>query len=218
MPNRTMAVPPSSEDPVSVLVADDHEVVREGIIAILGRQSDMVVVAEARDGAEALALWRDHRPRVSLLDLRMPHLSGVRVIEAIRGIDAEARVVILTTFDTDEDIYQAIASGAKAYLLKDCTREELLTCIRRVATGETHVAPNVAAKLIGRMSKPSLTARESDVLKALVRGESNKRIALTLGISETTVKSHVKRICQKLKATSRAGAVSAALREGWITL
>ena len=142
---------------IRVLIADDHAVVREGLVAMIGRQADMHVVAEASDGAEAVRLWREHRPDVCLVDLRMPGLDGVGVIGQVRALDPKARILILTTFDGDEDIYRGMRAGAKAYLLKDAPREQLLDCIRAVHAGNTYVPPNVAAKLAAQVSGERLT-------------------------------------------------------------
>ena len=149
---------------IRILIADDHVTVREGLVAIVGRQADMQVVAEASDGREAVACWTHHRPDVSLLDLRMPAMDGVSAIDAIRAHDATARILVLTTFDTDNEISRAIRAGARGYLLKDSPREELLAYIRRVHAGETCIPPALVAKLAAGMSEEALTRREHDVL------------------------------------------------------
>jgi len=186
----------------------------EGLSATIGRQKDMRVVAKAADGVEAVNLWKVHRPDVVLLDLRMPKLKGVGVIREIRDEDVSARVIVHTTYDTDEEIYQAMRAGAKAYLLKDAPLEELLDCIRKVHAGETCVSPALGAKLAARMSGEALTGREIDVLKLLAKGRSNKEIGSALFISETTVKSHVRSMFTKLHVASRTGAIAAASRRG----
>jgi len=163
-------------------------------------------------------LWRKHRPDVALLDLRMPMLDGVSAINEIRGQDASARVIVLTTFDTDTDLFKAIKAGAKGYLLKDAQREELLECIRRVHAGEMCVAPSLVAKLAAGMSNEELTGRELDVLALLARGKSNKEIGANLYISETTVKSHLRSIFTKLNVLSRTQAITAASRRGLVQL
>jgi two-component system NarL family response regulator len=205
-------------DKIRVLIADDHVTVREGLVAMIGRQPDMMVVGEAANGLEALHLWRKHRPDVALLDLRMPMLDGVSAINEIRGQDASARVIVLTTFDTDTDLFKAIKAGAKGYLLKDAQREELLECIRRVHAGEMCVAPSLVAKLAAGMSNEELTGRELDVLALLARGKSNKEIGANLYISETTVKSHLRSIFTKLNVLSRTQAITAASRRGLVQL
>jgi two-component system NarL family response regulator len=205
-------------DKIRVLVADDHVTVREGLAAIIGRQPDMMVVGEAADGREAVNVWLKCRPDVALLDLRMPLLDGVGSIDEIRRQDAAARIVVLTTFDTDNEISRAIKAGAKGYLLKDAQREELLECIRKVHAGETCIAPSLVAKLAAGMSSEPLTGRELDVLALLARGKSNKEIGMNLYISETTVKSHLRSIFTKLNVLSRTEAITAASRQGLVQI
>jgi two-component system NarL family response regulator len=203
-------------DKIRVLIADDHVTVLEGLAAIIGRQPDMMVVAEAADGQEAVDLWTEHRPDVTLLDLRMPTLDGVGVIENIRKQDASARVIVLTTYDSDTEILRAIKAGTKAYLLKDARREELLDCIRRVNRGETCIPASLAEKLAAGLSSESLTGRELNVLELLAQGKSNKEIGVNLYISETTVKSHLRSIFRKLNVLSRTEAITVASRRGLI--
>ena len=205
-------------DKIRVLIADDHVTVREGLAAIIGRQSDMVVVAEAATGLEAIELWRKHQPHITLLDLRMPGLDGVGAIDEIRRHESSARIIVLTTFDTDNDISRAIRAGAKGYLLKGAQREELLECIRKVHAGETSIPPSLVAKLAASMSSEALTVREIDVLTLLARGKSNKEIGLKLYISETTVKTHLRSIFTKLNVLSRTEAIATAGRLGLIQL
>ena len=199
-----------------MLIADDHVTVLEGLAAIIGRQPDMMVVAEAADGQEAVDLWTEHHPDVTLLDLRMPTLDGVGVIENIRKQDALARVIVLTTYDNDTEILRAIKAGTKAYLLKDARREELLDCIRRVNRGETCIPASLAEKLAAGLSSESLTGRELNVLELLAQGKSNKEIGVNLYISETTVKSHLRSIFRKLNVLSRTEAITVASRRGLI--
>ena len=203
---------------VRLLVADDHVMVLEGLAATIGRQDDMTVVAKASNGREAVELWKTHHPDVVLLDLRMPMLNGVGVIRELRDIDVSARVIVHTTYDTDEEIYQAIRAGAKGYLLKDAPLEELLDCIRKVHAGEACIPPALGAKLASRMSGEALTSREIDVLKLLARGRSNKEIGSDLFISETTVKTHMRNIFAKLNVMSRTEAIAAANKRGLIQL
>jgi len=207
---------PTGPERIRVLIADDHVTVLEGLAAIIGRQPDMTVVAQAADGAEAVDLWQRHQPDVALLDLRMPRQDGVAVIEQVREQDAAARFVVLTTFDTDDEIYRAIKAGAKGYLLKDSRRDELLECIRKVSQGETCIPPALTAKLAAGMSNDSLTGRELEVLTLLARGKSNKEIGVSLYISETTVKSHLRSIFAKLNVLSRTEAIAAASRRGLV--
>lgn len=203
---------------IRVLIADDHVTVLEGLAAIIGRQTDMKVVAEASNGREAVDLWQKHQPDVTLVDLRMPTLDGVGAIEEIRRQQASARIVVLTTFDSDNEIVRAIKAGAKGYLLKDARREELLDCIRKVNAGETCVPPALAAKLAESMSSEPLTGRELDVLALLARGKSNKEIGNHLYITETTVKSHLRNIFTKLNVLSRTEAITTASRRGLVQL
>jgi two-component system NarL family response regulator len=203
---------------IRILIADDHSVVREGLVSLVKRKSDMTVVGEASNGREAFDLWKEHRPDVTLLDLRMPELDGVGAINKIRELDEDARIVVLTTFDGDEDIYRAIKAGAKGYLLKDSAREALMDCIRRVHAGETCIPPNLAAKLAERVSGEALSAREIQVLQRIAAGKSNKEIGAELFISEGTVKTHVKNIFSKLDVVSRTEAVATATRSGLIQL
>lgn len=203
---------------IGVLIADDHSVVREGLASLITRKSDMTVIGEASNGREAVDLWRQHRPDVTLLDLRMPELDGVGALKEIRGHDEKARIIVLTTFDGDEDIYRAIQAGAKGYLLKDAPREALLDCIRKVHAGEMCVPVHLAAKLAQRVSSEALSGREIDVLRLMAQGKSNKEIGSALFISEGTVKSHVKGIFAKLGVISRTEAVANASRRGLIQL
>ena len=208
----------SPSERIRLLIADDHALILEGLAATIGRQDDMTVVAKAGNGREAVELWKTHRPDVSLLDLRMPILNGVGVIKEVRDLDVSARVIVQTTYDTDEEIYQAIRAGAKGYLLKDAPLEELLDSIRRVRAGETCIPPALGAKLATRMSGEALTDRELDVLKLLARGRSNKEIGTDLFIRETTVKTHVRSIFSKLNVMSRTEAIAASNKRGLIQL
>jgi len=178
----------------------------------------MTVVGEAGSGHEVLEQWRNHRPDVTLMDLRMPEMSGVEAIIAIREADDKASVIILTTYDSDEDVYRGMRAGAKAYLLKDAHREELLNCIRAVYAGKTVVSAGVASKLASRLHEEELTPRELEILNLVAQGLSNKLIARALEISEGTVKTHVKNLLEKLDATSRTEALAVAARRGLITL
>jgi DNA-binding NarL/FixJ family response regulator len=211
---------PSSakEKRIRILIADDHSVVREGLVSLVKRKSDMVVVGEGSNGREAVELWKEHRPDVTLLDLRMPELDGVGAIKEIRELDENAHIVVLTTYDGDEDIYRAIKAGAKAYLLKDTARDALVDTVRRVHAGETYLPPQLAAKLAERVSGEALSPREIDVLQRMAVGKSNKEIGAELFISEGTVKTHIKSIFSKLDVVSRTEAVATATRRGLIQL
>jgi DNA-binding NarL/FixJ family response regulator len=210
--------PRTKKERIRILIADDHSVVREGLVSLVKRKSDMVVVAEASNGREAVELWKEHRPEVTLLDLRMPELDGVGAIKEIRELDENAHIVVLTTYDGDEDIYRAIKAGAKAYLLKDTARDALVETVRRVHAGETYLPPQLAAKLAERVSGDALSPREIDVLQRMAVGKSNKEIGAELFISEGTVKTHIKSIFSKLDVVSRTEAVATATRRGLIQL
>jgi DNA-binding NarL/FixJ family response regulator len=203
---------------IRLLIADDHVLIREGLAATIGRQRDMLVVSQAANGREAVELWKKCRPDIALVDLRMPEGNGVAVIREIRDFDPSARIIIQTTYDTDEEIYQAIRGGAKGYLLKDAPLEDLFDSIRKVHAGETCIPPALGAKLASRMSGEALTGREIDVLKLLARGRSNKEIGTDLFISETTVKTHVRSIFSKLNVESRTEAIASANKRGLIQL
>jgi two-component system NarL family response regulator len=203
---------------ISVILADDHPVVRDGLAAIVNQQSDMQVVAEAGDGEAAVMLYNEHRPDVMVLDLRMPKLDGVAVVQRVLDAHPKARLLIMTTYDGDEDIFRSLSQGAKGYLLKDAPRQEILSAIRAVSEDRPYTSSSVAAKALQRMAKPSLTQREVDVLQLLAEGRSNKDIARRLSITEGTAKTHVKAILTKLDAISRTEAVAVAHRRGLVHL
>lgn len=210
--------PPPDADKIRVLIADNHTTVLAGVSSIIGMQPDMLVVAEAENGRRAVELWHVHRPHVTLLDLRMPLLDGVGVINEVRQQEPSAKFVILTTYDTDNEIYRAVKAGARGYLLKDERREVLLDCIRKVSRGETCIPPALVEKLAAGMRGEALTGREVEVLALLVRGRSNKEIAAKLFISETTVKGHLRSVFTKLNVLSRTEAVTTAIRRGLVQL
>jgi DNA-binding NarL/FixJ family response regulator len=208
----------AKKKPIRLLIADDHSVVREGLVSLVRRKSDIVVVAEASNGREAVDLWKQHSPDVTLVDLRMPELDGIGAIKEIREVDPNAHIVVLTTYDGDEDIYRAIKAGAKAYLLKDTARDALVDTVRRVYAGETYLPPPIAAKLAEHVSGAALSRREMEVLEGMAAGKSNKEIGAQLFISAGTVKTHVKSVFTKLDVVSRTEAVATATRRGLIRL
>jgi DNA-binding NarL/FixJ family response regulator len=197
-----------------VLIAEDHFVTRSGLVAILASEHDMHVVAAADTGADAVTLFRAHRPDVAIVDLRLPDMGGVDVIKAIRAEFPDARLVVLTSSDASEGVYRAMQAGARGYLLKDATGTALVQALRDVAAGKRVVAPAAAAQLAERIPQSELTAREIDVLRLVAAGRSNKRIADALGISEATVRTHVANILAKLAADDRTHAATEAIRRG----
>jgi two-component system, NarL family, response regulator len=204
--------------PLRLLVADDHPVVRAGLVAMLEHETDMTVVCEAADGSEAVTAWRDHAPDVGLIDLCMPGLNGFEAVHAIRGIASTARLVVLTALGGDEDVYRALQAGAAGYLLKDCGRQELMACIRAVSQGQRYLQPAAAACLAERITHTALTAREAEVLTWLARGASNKCIANELSVAEGTIKTHVKSLLGKLGAGSRTQAARLAQQRGLVRI
>ena len=205
-------------EPIRILVAEDHLVARVGVTAIVNMQPDMTVVAEASNGQQAVELFRQHRPDVTLLDLRMPGMGGVEAATAIRAEFPAARMIALTTYGGDEDIRRALAAGVLAYLTKDVLHDELLKAIRAVNEGHTYLPAAVAAALAAQLPRPDLSAREVQVLELIVRGLANKQIAYTLNIAEHTVKNHVKNILSKLGVQDRTQAATAAIQRGIIHL
>jgi two-component system NarL family response regulator len=203
---------------ITVLIADDHSLVREGMVAVIDRQTDMQVIAEASNGREAVEFFLATIPEVGLLDLRMPMGDGIDAIHAIRREVPGARLVVLTSYETDEDIYRALRAGAQGYLFKCCAKEELLECIRAVSCGRSWIPPDVGAKLAKRVVAPDLTRRETDVLGALSIGRSNKEIGALFDISEATVKVHMTHILEKLRVSSRAEAINVASGRGLVRL
>lgn len=207
-----------SNSPIRVLVVDDHPPMRFGLVALVRSQPDMAVVAEAADGEEAVEVYADVRPDVVLMDLRMPGMGGVEAIIAIHKGDPKARIIVLSTYDLDEDIHRAIQSGAKSYLLKDMSTEEVAETIREVHRGGSSLPSQVAERLSQRLQRQTLTERERDVLAALIKGRSNKEISASLHISEDTVKSHLKTLFAKLQVRDRTEAAVAAIRHGIVHL
>jgi DNA-binding NarL/FixJ family response regulator len=203
---------------IQIMVVDDHHIVRQGLVALIGTIPDMKVVAEAADGVQAVELYRKNHPDVTLMDLRLPNKNGVDAITEIRREFPAARVIVLTTFDGDEDIYRALQAGAKGYLLKGMNADELTEAIRVVHAGKSRIPAVVAERLAERMGGPSLTGRELEVLKRIVSGRSNKEIASDLFISEATVKTHINSILSKLGVSDRTQAATTALQRGIVHL
>lgn len=201
-----------------ILLVDDHALLRTGVANIINQESDLHVVAEAGNGVEAIDAYQRHRPDVTLLDLRMPVMEGVEVVRRLRELDPQARVIVLTTYDTDDEISRALKAGAKAYVLKDISANDLIGCIRDVLAGKTYLAPAAAAKLAEGVTRVQLTPRELATLKLLADGKANKEIAGALDISERTVKTHLAHLFEKLGATSRTEAVKLATRRGLVRL
>ena len=215
MPAEGVAAPPA---PARVLLVDDHALLRTGVANIINQEADLYVVAEAGNGIEGLEAYERHKPDVTLLDLRMPVMEGVEAVRRIREHDPHAKVIVLTTYDTDEDISRALKAGAKAYVLKDISADDLVTCIRDVLAGKTYLAPAAAAKLAEDVTRVQLTPRELATLRLMADGKSNKEIANELGISDRTVKTHLGHLFEKLGVTSRTEAVKIATRRGLVRL
>jgi DNA-binding NarL/FixJ family response regulator len=203
-------------DRIKVLVVDDHHVVRQGLVALLNIMSDIEVVGEASDGLEAIELHRSLQPDITLMDLQLPNLGGVAAITRIREETPAARFIVLTTFDGDEDIFRSLQAGAKAYLLKGMTTDDLLKTIHLVHAGKTSISPAIAEKLADRIGTQQLTARELAVLERIVAGRANKEIATDLAISEATVKTHVNNLLSKLGVSDRTNAATVAIQRGLV--
>ncbi len=203
---------------IRIMVIDDQAVVRQGFVALINTVPDMEVIAEGINGQQAIDLYNQHTPDVTLIDLRMPVVGGVEAITAIRQNFRDARLIVLTTYDGDEDIYRSLQAGAKGYLLKDVFFEELEAAIRTVHAGSRHIPAAIAMRLAERMASSDLTSREMEVLELIVRGQSNKEIGASLTISEATVKSHINNILSKLGVTDRTQAVTTALQRGLVHL
>jgi two-component system NarL family response regulator len=212
----SQAVPGTAVAHARVLVVDDHSLLRTGVANIINQEPDLEVVAEAANGRAAIDAFVAHQPDVVLMDLRMPEMEGVEAVRRIREIDPQARVIVLTTYDADEDIARALQAGAKAYILKDIAAGALVACIRAVLAGKTYLAPSAAAKLAERVTQVQLTPRELAAMRLVASGSSNKEIATALDISERTVKSHLAHLFEKLQVTSRTEAVRVATRRGLV--
>jgi DNA-binding NarL/FixJ family response regulator len=208
----------SNSTPIRIFSIDDHPLMREGIAAIIRNEPDMLLVAEASNGREAIQGFREHRPDITLMDLRLPDISGIDAMVAIRTEFADARIIMLTTFEGDVEIRRALQAGAVGYMLKTMPRRQLVEMIRRVHAGKKHIPPEIAAHLAEHMGEESLSKREVDVLQKIAGGNRNGDIAALLFISEETVKGHVKHIMEKLGASDRTEAVAIGIRRGIIHL
>jgi len=214
--NSIAAGTPRTGERIRVLCVDDHRVMLDGLSLLIGRQSDMEVIASATSGERAVELFANLLPDVTLMDLQLPTMSGLEAISAIRKSHPNARIVVLTMYQGDEDIYRALEAGAAAYLLKGTLVEDLVTVIRDVHTGHKPIPPDVAAALAARKAQPALTPREVEVVQLIAQGLRNKEIAVTLGISEQTAKVHVKNILAKLNVSDRSAVIAVAVRRGII--
>lgn len=208
----------ASQTPIRVMIVDDHPVVRNGLAMMIKYEPGMELVAEASNGQEAVDLFGQHQPDVTLMDLRMPGMGGVDAISTIRQAFVDARFIILTTYDGDEDIHRGLQAGAKAYLLKEAACEELLAAIRKVYGGKSHIPTEVGAKLAERMQSEDLSGREVEVIQLMAQGKSNREIGDLLKITEGTVKYHVNNIFSKLQVHDRTQAVVIALKRGIASL
>lgn len=212
------STPAANSPTIRVLVADDHPVVRQGIIANVSPQRDMTVVAEAADGIEALELIKEHLPDVVMLDLRMPRMDGLEVISELNASKLPSKVIIMTTFESEEDVHRSMKEGARGYLLKDSTQGEILDAIRRVSLGETYLPARIVQKVAEGLRKPELSPRETEVLQCVAAGKSNKEIGTQLYIAEGTVKTHVKSILEKLNVVGRTSAIREGVHRGLVRL
>jgi DNA-binding NarL/FixJ family response regulator len=203
---------------IRILVVEDHHIVRQGLVALLKTVPDLTVVADVSDAEQGIEAFRKHRPDVTLMDLRLPGMGGAEAVRQIRREFPDARIIVLTTFDGDEDIYRALQAGARGYMLKGMFGDELMDSIRAVHAGKASIPPLVAERLAGRVSGYELTARELDVLRLIVAGKSNKEIGTGLTISEATVKTHINSILGKMGVSDRVQAATAAIQRGIVHL
>ena len=206
----------SNRRPIRILCVDDHPLVRDGLMLIINRQPDLKVVATAATGEQAVALFREHRPDVTVMDLRLPTMSGLEAVRTIRTDTADARIIVLTVRDDDESIYQAVQAGAAAYLLKDTLSDDLIRVIRDVHAGQCLRSDTIEARLLERAGRLQLTPRELEVIDLMAQAMRNKEIAAALGVSEKTAQVHVKNIFAKLKVTDRIAAINCARLYGLI--
>jgi len=212
------SIPVPNQARIRILIADDHPVVRDGIIANVKPQPDMTVVASAGDGVEALELIKEHLPDVVVLDLRMPRLDGLDVLKELSTSKLSSKVIIMTTFECEEDVNRAMKTGARGYLLKDSSQEEILDAIRRVNLGETYLPARIVQKIAAGLRNPELSPREIEVLQCVATGKSNKEIGVELFIAEGTVKSHMKNVLEKLDVAGRTAAIKEGVHRGLVRL
>ncbi|NJO43023.1 MAG: response regulator transcription factor [Cyanobacteria bacterium CRU_2_1] len=206
------------QHPIHVLVVDDHPIVNQGLVALLEYESDITVVGQAYNGREAIELFRQHQPDVTLMDLRMPEMGGVEAITTICAEFSNPQIIVLTTYNGDEDIYRGLRAGAKGYLLKDANPDELLAAIHMVHKGKQYISLEVGIKLAQRMSSPELSERELEVIRLIVKGKTNPEISAVLSITEGTVRFHINNILGKLNVNDRTQAVITALNRGIVSL
>src|ERR1700704_1803783 len=215
-PERPLKLDAGDKKALTLLVADDHPIVREGLVALINRQPDMRVLGEASNGQQAVEKYFALQPDIVLVDLRMPALDGIEVVAAICGKDSAARLIVLTLYENEEDVYRSLRAGARGYAVKDASLDQLINCIHAVGNGKTWIPPDSGAKLAKRVTDPELTPRESEVLHAVSLGKSNKEIGAAFNISEGTVKVHMTHILEKLKVAGRTEAINVAVRRGLV--